>query len=224
MQINNPLYKNIGVHTICSIFTVDKGIVKVLLIKRKNEPFKDKWALVGGALYNNETIEEGIKREIYEKTGLENINLYFSNIESEIDRSPLKRMIAINYIGVIDKESSIFKDTEKTKNADWFPLDKVPSSLAYDHTKILTVARNNLKKLVISSDVLKSLFPTGFTLPELQKTYESILEKELDRRNFRKKILSLGLIEETNKTEIFEGKKPAKKYKFKRVIEIKDML
>jgi len=224
MQVNNPLYKNIGIHIICSIFTVDKGVVKVLLIKRKNNPFKDKWALVGGALYNNETIEEGIKREIYEKTGLKNINLYFSNIESSIDRSPLKRMIAINYIGVIDKESSILKDTEKTQNADWFSIDKVPTELAYDHSQILQMARDNLKKLVVASDVLKSLFPNGFTLPELQKTYESILEKELDRRNFRKKILSLGLIEETNKTEIFEGKKPAKKYKFKKIIEIKEML
>ena len=223
MELNNPLYKNIGIHVICSLFTVDKGIVKVLLIRRNNEPYKDKWALVGGALYNNETIEEGIEREIFEKTGLKNVNLYFSSIESQIDRSPLKRMIAINYIGLIDKESAILKDTKKTTNADWFILDNV-NDLAYDHNKVLLSARSNLKKLVISSNVLKELFPDGFTLPELQKTYESILDKSLDRRNFRKKILSLGLIEETNKTEIFKGKKPAKKYRFKDNIEIKDIL
>ena len=81
MELKNPLYKNIGIHVICSLFTVDNGDVKVLLIKRKNEPFKNKWALVGGALYNNETIEDGLRREIFEKTGLENINLYLSNIE-----------------------------------------------------------------------------------------------------------------------------------------------
>ena len=75
MQINNPLYKNIGIHVICSIFTVDKGVVKVLLIKRKNEPYKDKWALIGGGLYNNETIEEGMNREIYEKTGLKDVKI-----------------------------------------------------------------------------------------------------------------------------------------------------
>ena len=223
MKVNNPLYKNIGVHVICSIFTVDKGIVKVLLIKRSNEPYKDKWALVGGALYNNETIETGIKREIYEKTGLKNVNLYFSNVEDTIDRSPLKRMIAINYIGVIDISNAILKNTEHTSNADWINIENV-KELAYDHDKILCVARDNLKKLVISSDVLKGLFPNGFTLPELQKTYECILDKTFDRRNFRKKILSLGLIEETNITEVFEGKKPAKKYVFKDKIEIKEML
>lgn len=223
MEVKNPLYKNIGIHVICSIFTVDKGIVKVLLIKRKKEPFKDMWALVGGALYNNETIEDGVRREIYEKTGLKNINLYFSNIDDAVDRSPLKRMIAINYIGVIDKDNAILKDTEKTIDADWFNLDIVPN-LAYNHEKILKTARDNLKKLVVSSDVLKGLFPDGFTLPELQKTYETILEKDFDRRNFRKKILSLGLIKDANTTEIFEGKKPAKKYIFNDKLETKEVL
>lgn len=223
MELKNPLYKNIGIHVICSLFTVDKGQVKVLLIRRKKEPFRDMWALVGGALYNNETVEDGIRREIFEKTGLENVDLYFSNVESCIDRSPLKRMVAINYIGVIDKSNSILKDTEKTSNADWFNLASV-SDLAYDHEKILKVARENLKKLITSSNVLKGLFLNGFTLPELQKTYEAILEKKFDRRNFRKKILSLGLIKDANTTEIFEGKKPAKKYIFNEKIETKDIL
>ena len=107
MEVKNPLYKKIGIHVMCSLFTVDNGRVKVLLIKRKKEPFKDMWALVGGALYNNETIEVGLRREIYEKTGLKNIDLYFSNIDDEVERSPLKRMIAINYIGVIAKDNII---------------------------------------------------------------------------------------------------------------------
>lgn len=223
MRLNEPLYKNIGIHVICSLFTVDKGEVKILLIKRKNEPYKNMWSLVGGALYNNETVEDGLKREIYEKTGLKNISLYLSNVESEINRSPIKRMVAINYIGIIDKKNSILKDTEKTSNADWFNLDNV-DKLAYDHNKILNISRENLKKLVVSSTVLKSLFPSGFTMPELQKTYESILNKEFDRRNFRKKILALGLIKETNKTEIFNGKKPAKIYEFSNNMEMKELL
>ncbi len=223
MEVKNPLYKNIGIHLICSLFTVDKGVVKVLLIKRKKEPFKDMWALVGGALYNNETIEDGIRREIFEKTGLKNIDLYFSNIESDLDRSPIKRMIAVNYIGLIDVGSSILKDTEKTSNAKWFSLNDI-SELAYDHEKILMVARDNLKQLVVSSTVLNSLFPKGFTMPELQMTYESILDKKFDRRNFRKKILSLGLIKETDSVEVFNGKKPAKKYVFKDEIIEKEIL
>lgn len=223
MEVNNPLYKNIGIHVICSLFTVDRGKVKVLLIKRKNEPFKDMWALVGGALYNNEKLEEGIRREIFEKTGLSNIDLYFSSIDDDINRSPIKRMVAINYVGVIDAYSAILKDTKKTSNAKWVEFEEV-GELAYNHNNVLKEAKKNLKKLVISSSVLKSLFPKGFTMPELQSVYESILEKKFDRRNFRKKILSLGLIEETDSTVIFNGKKPAKKYIFKSIIEEKEIL
>ena len=84
MEKNNPLYKNQGIHLISSIFTVEDGKVKVLLIKRKNEPFKDKWALVGGALYNNEEIEIGVKREIFEKTGIRDIDIYY-RLEMNMD-------------------------------------------------------------------------------------------------------------------------------------------
>ena len=223
MELKNPLYKNIGIHVICSLFTVDKGKVKVLLVRRKKEPFKNMWCLVGGALYNDEILEDGIRREIFEKTGLKNIDLYFSNIDDEVDRSPLKRMLAINYIGVIDKDNSILKNTDKTSNAGWFDLESI-SNLAYNHDNILKTARENLKKLVVSSTVLKSLFPSGFTMPELQMIYESILDKKFDRRNFRKKLLGLGLVKETASAVVFNGKKPAKKYIFiDKVIE-KDVL
>lgn len=223
MELKNPLYKDIGIHVMCSLFTVDKGKVKVLLIKRKKEPFKNMWALVGGALYNNETVIDGLRREIFEKTGLKNVDLYFSNIDDDVNRSPLKRMVAINYIGVIDKDNAVLKDTEKTSDSMWFDIAAI-SKLAYNHEKVLRFARENLKKLVVSSTVLKSLFPKGFTMPELQMTYEGILDKKFDRRNFRKKILSLGLIRETDNLVVFKGKKPAKKYVFKEEIEEKEIL
>lgn len=199
---------------IVGIFTVESGITKVLLIKRKNEPFKDMWALVGGALYNNEDLSMGVKREVYEKTGIKDIELYFSNVFGKKDRSPVMRMVATSYIGVIDSKSvSILENTIKTSDASWFPIDKIPS-LAYDHNEILQDCLNCLKQKIISTDILKSLFPDGFTIPEIQKTYESILGVKYDRRNFRKKLLSLDIIEDTNKTKIFEGTKPAKIYKF----------
>lgn len=223
MELKNPLYNNFGIHVMCSLFTIDNGKVKILLVKRKNQPFNGMWALVGGALYNNETLEDGIKREIYEKTGLLDIDIYFSNIDDEVERSPLKRMIAINYIGVIDKNKAFLKNTENTTDARWFLLDEV-GKLAYNHNNILCVTRENLKKLVISSSVLKSLFPNGFTMPELQMVYEEILGKKFDRRNFRKKILSLGLIKETDIYVNFNGKKPAKKYVFKDEIVEKEIL
>ena len=214
MEINNPLYKNIGIHVMCSIFTVDKGKVKILLIKRKNNPFKDMWALVGGALYNNETLTDGLKREVKEKTGIDLDNYYFSNVFDEIYRSPVMRMVAVSYIGVIDGDKvSFLRETLKTNDADWFSIDKIPK-LAYDHENILQDSLLKLAKLMGETSILKSLLPDRFTLPELQGVYEAILRKEIDRRNFRKRMLNLGLIEDTGKTRKEDNKKATKLYRF----------
>ena len=224
MKLNDVRYKDIGVHVLCSIFTVDKGVIKVLLIRRNNEPFKGKWALVGGALYNDETIEEAMRREIKEKSGREDLDLCFSSVNSRVDRSPVKRMIAVSYIGVLDKKSvEIHKETLKATDSDWFSIDSIPE-LAYDHEDIIHECLDTLREKIQTSDILKSLFPNGFTIPEVQKTYETILNREFDRRNFRKKLLSLGLITDTGKQVNFEGKKPAKLYKFNKKIKNKNVL
>ncbi len=218
MEKNNPLYRNQGIHVIGAIFTVDKGIVKILLIKRTNEPYKDKWALVGGALYNNEDLINGLNREIKEKTGIENTHLYLSNVHGKVNRSPIMRMVAISYVGVIDKEKNLLnKVTEKTKDAKWFPINEKLPSLAYDHKEIIDTSLKTLQKLIFEGDILLPLFPNGFTIPEIQKTYEAIMGIKYDRRNFRKKLLNTSMIEETDKKIIFNGKKPAKVYMFKKV-------
>lgn len=223
MEINNPRYKNQGIHVISAIFTVDKGITKVLIIRRKNEPFKDAWALVSGALYNDEEVLSGMKREIKEKAGIENIHLEMFEIFSDVNRSPLMRMVGIGYLGIVDKDKyNVLKETLKTSDAEWVPVDLVPK-LAYDHNEILKCAFEKLKKRIKETDLLSHLYPNGFTMPEIQKIYESILNKEFDRRNFRKKLLSTGLIEETNQTEKFDGNKPAKIYVFKDVDNIKNI-
>lgn len=215
MQKNNPLYKNQGIHLISSIFTVDKGVVKVLLIRRNNEPYKDKWALVGGALYNNETVIDGMKREIEEKTGINDIQLYYSNIYSKVDRSPVMRMVGLSYIGFLDIEKvKLLKETEKTNDSDWFPINNIPE-LAYDHNEILNNSILKLRELIYDSDILKSLFPNTLTLPELQSVYEIVLDKKIDRRNFRKKLINDGIIVDINNEKNYIGKKPAKLYKFR---------
>lgn len=214
MEIKNPLYKNIGVHVIDTVFTIDKGQIKVLLIKRNNEPFKGKWALPGGAMYNNELIEETAKRELKEKTNITNVDLIFGGVEDKIDRSPLLRMLAFIYIGLVDIDKvNILKETNKTLDAEWFSINNIPE-LAYDHNQVLLKAIEKLKDMIISSNILKKLYPNGFTIPEIHKVYEEILGIEIDRRNFRKKLLTQNIIIDTNETINFEGKKPAKKYMF----------
>ena len=215
MELNNKLYKNIGIHVITTLFTVDKGIVKVLLVKRTNEPINGYWALPGGAMYNNETLEDGARRELKEKTGLENIKLELGNIFDDVNRSKLQRMIGVSFLGVINtKGIELQKETMKTSNADFFAIDKVPK-LAYDHNLVIDKSLAILKEKILKSSILKDLLPEEFTLPELQKVYETLLNKELDRRNFRKKLLNDGIIRAVNKDAVFNGKKPAKLYCFK---------
>lgn len=224
MRVGYKLYENQGIHVITSLFTVEQGVVKVLLIKRNNEPFYGDWVLTGGALYNNETLEEGAKRELKEKTGIDNVPLKQFKAFGKIDRSPVMRMVAIGYIGIIDsKRVNILRKTRNTTDANWVPIDKIPH-LGYDHNEILESAIEELKKDIINSNILKSLFPDGVSIPELQKTYEAILGRTFDRRNFRKKILSLNLLEDTNELGRFEGNKPAKIYRFKEKIDEIDVL
>lgn len=216
MKKGDPKYKHQGIHVIASIFTVDKGVTKVLLIRRKREPYKDMWSLVGGALYNDEDLEEGLRREILEKTGISEIDLYFGSVFGKPDRSPVMRMVALSYLGVIDqKRVTKLQDTLDTVDASWFAIDDLPP-LAYDHNEIVVDSLSKLQNMIGKTNILRALFPHGFTIPEIQKTYESILQKTFDRRNFRKKILGLGLIKDTGKMVTFEGKKPAKLYEFNR--------
>lgn len=223
MEIKNPLYRNMGAHVISSIFTIDKGQIKVLLIKRNNDPYKGKWALVGGAMYNNELIETAALRELKEKTNIDNIELTFAGVEDTIDRSPLLRMFAFVFIGLVDIEKvNLLKETTKTTDADWFSINNIPD-LAYDHNKVLSQSINKLKEMIISSNILKKLYPNGFTIPEIHKVYESILGVEIDRRNFRKKLLTQKIIIDTNEMINFEGKKPAKKYKFNEELQDKKL-
>lgn len=223
MDVRNKLYKNQGIHVITALFTIEQGVIKVLLIKRKNEPFFGDWVLTGGALFNNEDLEDGALRELKEKTGITGVEIKQFKAFGKVDRSPVMRMVAVGFVGIIDsKRVNVLRETKNTSNADWFPIDKIPP-LGFDHEEILHDALLELRKQIVKSNILKSLFPDGVTMPELQKTYEAILDKKFDRRNFRKKILNLDLIEDTNKSDKFEGNKPAKVYKFKDAIQGKDI-
>lgn len=224
MDLTNKKYEKQGIHVITSLFTVEQGVTKVLLIKRKNEPYFGEWVLTGGALYNDENLEDGALRELKEKVGITNVQIKQFKAFGNINRSPIMRMVAIGFIGVIDsKRVNILRETKNTSDAEWVPIDKIPK-LGYDHNEIIKESIQELRKQIVKSNILKNLFPDGFTLPELQKTYESILNKKFDRRNFRKKLLSLNLIEDTNKYDKFEGNRPAKIYKFKNFIEEKDII
>lgn len=214
MQTKNPKYKNQGIHVIVSLLTVVDGKFKVLLVKRKNKPYMDYWALIGGAVYNNETLEDALARELYEKSGIENVIPMQFKIFSDPNRAKETgfRMLGIAYVGLIDASAVTFiKETAKTSDIDWFDVDAVPT-LAYDHNEVLISAINHLKNKIYKPSILKTLFPDTVTIPEIQSVVEAVLGNTLDRRNFRKKLLSDGVIQGTNLEKIIPGKKPSKLY------------
>lgn len=224
MRKNNELYKNQGIHVITAIFTVSRGVIKILLKKYNGETFFNCWTLIGGALYNNEDLDDGVEREILEKTGIKDIYLEQFKVFGKVERSSVMRMIAVGYIGIMDVETarnsmSLIIDND----AEWFDINNVPK-LGFDHRVIFKEAVKYLQTRITNTQVLKKFFPNEFTLPELQMMCENLLGTKIDRRNFRKKFLDSKIVVDTNKIRKFVGKKPAKLYRFKKNIKIKNIL
>lgn len=214
MEYNNPRYEKQGIHVLTTIFTVKNGVFRVLLIKRKNEPYKQMWSLVGGSVYNDEDIDSALRREVLEKVGIKGISYRHYGIYSKPDRAPEMRMLALAYISVIDADKvELLTETSHTYNAEWFDITKLPH-LAFDHDEIVTDGINYLREHINDRGILRELFPKRFTLPELHKAYECILTKQIDRRNFRKKLIADGVIKDTGLMNITKGVKSSKLYEF----------
>lgn len=205
----------INIETLISIFTEEKGKLKVLLMRKKSDPYKGYWVLPGEILSALETLEDNITDAIYEKIGLTTLYIEQCHTYSNINRDPDKRVVAVTYIGLID---SVLLKLKKEERPDteiaWFDVYDLPK-LAYDHNQIIDKSFIYLKKKIVNTNILKSLFPSDFTLPEIQKLYEQILDKKFDRRNFRKKFISMGLIEDTGYNNEGSTGRPAKLYRFK---------
>lgn len=201
--------------TLISIFSVFDGELKVLLLRKKTEPYKGYWILPGNLLRCDETIENNITDAVYDLTGLTNVYIEQTYSFSALDRNPDYRLIAISHIGLVDSTTVQIKREERENvESEWFKITDLPK-LAFDHEMILNKNIKYLYSKIINSNILKILFPSDFTLPELQKVYEQVLDKPLDRRNFRKKFIALDLVEDTlEKNTGFNGR-PAKLYRFK---------
>ncbi len=205
------------IEVIVNLFTFDKGKLKVLLFRRSEDPFKGYWMLPSNLLMVSETIEECASYTINEMAGLDNIYLKQCNVFSKIDRLPNDRIIGNSLIGLVDSQTIGFKNSNY--ESAWFTYDELPK-MVYDHSEILNDSIEHLKTELKKVEVLKKLFNNCFTMTELQKIYEIIYGKKLDRRNFRKKILSMNIIEPTGDKNINGTGRPAELYQF---IEQKDL-
>ena len=220
--MSNNEYFNI-IETLASIFTIDKGSLKILLMRKQSEPYRNYWILPGDILSKHETAEESIENAIYDKMGLPEIYLEQCKTYTNPNRDPEERIIALTYLGLVDNTIVQFK-REKREDyiTEWFPIEELPK-IAYDHEEIIKNSVEHLRKKLVNSNVLKILFPSDFTLPELQRLYEQILGKKLDRRNFRKKFINLGLIEDTGDKNEGAAGRPAKLYRLKEQIEERNL-
>jgi 8-oxo-dGTP diphosphatase len=197
----------------CVIFGYDHENLRVLLIKRAGEPFRGHWALPGGFVNMGETLDEAALRELGEETGISKIYLEQLYTFGEIDRDPRDRVVTVAYFALINLVDHPIQATSDAKEVSWFSVDKLPK-LAFDHANIIEVALTRLRGKVRYQPIGFELLPKKFTLRHLQGLYETILGQSLDKRNFRKKIISMGLLTGLNELEKDVMHRAAKLYQF----------
>ncbi len=198
----------------CVVFGLDEpNRLKVMLIRRSLPPFQDQWALPGGFVRIDESVDAAARRELQEETGLQDLFLEQLYTFGGIDRDPRERVVTVAYYALVNlKEHSIQAATDASEAA-WFPTNQLPP-LAFDHDRIVAVAIARLKGKVRYEPIGFELLPKKFTLSQLQTLYETVLGLPLDKRNFRKKILKMGLLLELDETQTEVAHRAARLYQF----------
>ena len=206
-------YPRPSVTTDIIIFTLRNGDLQVLLIRRKNPPFQGEWAIPGGFVGIHESLEEAALRELEEETGVRDVYLEQLYTFGDPDRDPRGRTITVAYFALVPATAIHPHAGSDATEARWWSVHD-PPPLAFDHADILAYALQRLRYKLEYTAVGFELLPETFVLSELQAAYEVVLGEELDKRNFRRKILSAKVIEETGAYRTGEGR-PAKLYRFR---------
>lgn len=196
------------------VMTIRDNLLKVLLIKRKADPYRNSWALPGGFLRMEESLDACARRELREETGIDNVYLEQLYTFGQPERDPRERVVSTVYFALIPTDIITVKAATDASDAAWFAMDQLPE-LAFDHQEILEMAKERLVAKLGYSTIAFQLMAETFTLSELQRVYEIILDETLDKRNYRKRILSLDEIEDTGETRAEGAHRPAALYRLK---------
>ncbi|MBU1201495.1 MAG: NUDIX hydrolase [Nanoarchaeota archaeon] len=196
------------------VFTVMNGFLKVLLIRRGVEPFKGKYALPGGFVRDDESLEEAALRELSEETNVKNIFIKKLSAYGDVNRDPRGRIVSVVFIALIDSERFKLKASTDAMHAEWVNINAM-KSLAFDHNTILNDSLDELKLDVQTTNIAAQMLPDKFTLSELQKLYETILGSELDKRNFRKRIKTFNILKPFNESKMEGAHRPAQLFSFR---------
>lgn len=214
MAFSNKKFESSMITVDVVVFTIEAQKLAVLLIKRKYGPYQGMWALPGGFIRKSEGLLHAAARELKEETGVSGVYLEQLYTFGNPPRDPRGRVITVAYLALVPRHTVHLKASYDAADVDIFPVEKLPR-LAFDHAQIIAYALTRLRNKLQYTNVAWSLMPKHFTLGEIQKVYELILGKKTDKRNFRKKILSLGIL--NGAKGILEGlrQRPAQLYRFK---------
>jgi len=199
----------------CVVFGLDERDLKVLLIQRKLQPFQHAWALPGGFVRLDETLDEAAQRELREEAGVTDVYLEQLYTFGVLDRDPRERVVTVAYYALAKLGDHRIRAATDAMGVGWFGLDDLPK-LAFDHAEIVTRAHERLRGKVRYAPIGFELLPARFSLTQLQRLYEIILGTALDKRNFRKKILAMDLLVETDEVEQGVRHRAARLYRFDR--------
>ena len=209
----HPAVQQVKVAVDNCIFTVLEDKLHLLLIQMTKVPYTEMWALPGGLIQDDESLDAAAVRILYEETGVAEVYLEQLYTFGRPDRDPAERVVSVAYFALIHAAGIALRTQPKYADVRWWPCAALPP-LAYDHDAIAAYARQRLEWKLAYTNVVWSLLPRRFALTELQKVYEAVLGKPLDKRNFRKKILALGLVEPMGETAMRGAHRPAMLYCF----------
>lgn len=206
-------YPHPAVTVDCIIFAIHENDLKVLLIQRGADPFKNYWALPGGFVEINESVDVAAERELAEETGVEKIFLEQLYTFGEPKRDPRERVISVAYYSLVRLKEHRPVAGSDALNTCWYPIRQLPP-LAFDHSQVMAMAIKRLQGKVIYAPIIFDLLPGKFRLNQLRKVYEIILEKPIDAEGFRKKILATGMLTPLSEFDSTESGPPARLYRF----------
>jgi 8-oxo-dGTP diphosphatase len=194
------------------LFTIEEGALEALVVKIREGPFAGRWAFPGGLVAAGERLEAAARRELYEKTGVKDIYLEQLYTFGDPGRDPSRHIVAVTYFALVPQRGRFLRRGEKYADIAWLPVRDLPP-LAYDHRRVAEYALGRLQAKLGYTNIVYSLLPDEFTLGEIQEIYEIILGRRLDRRNFRRKLLALGLLSPVHKKR-YGAHRPASLYRF----------
>ncbi len=197
----------------CVVFGLDDEDLKVLLIERRSEPFAGCWALPGGFVEVTETLDAAARRELAEETGLTDVYLEQLYTFGAIERDPRERVVSVAYYALVNIRDHTVSAATDARKAQWFRVLN-PPPLAFDHTDILALAHRRLQGKVRYQPIGFELLPEKFTLSQLQHLYETILQRPLDKRNFRRRVQAMGVLTDTGQTQRDVAHRAARLYRF----------